>query len=489
MSVRRSLAWAYSGQTMSFAIQFASSIIVARLLSPREMGVFAIAMATQGVIAIFVNFGVGAFIVREPELRPETLDAAFTVNLILSASLASVLFGASFGGKLLFGDPAAGNVLRVSAVGAMLGVLGFRPSVMMQREMRFKAMSMIGVASGIVSSLSTITFALLGASYMSPAYGGLIGGLVGTGASLACARHHHSLRISFADWRRLTTFGLRIMSVSGVSMFAMRLSDVVLGRLLGVAALGLYSRASNLSNLLFDQVYGTATRVIFVQLSKEFRDTGELRVTFLRGFQLITAVMWPVLIGLSVLSRPAILILYGSKWLPAAIPLSILMVAQFFTLSFGMNWELFVLRDETARQTRYEVTRSFLGLIVFSIGCLFSIAGAAIGRAVDSFIGFLFYYPHVRRLARTEPHEIPLIYRESGMLTVAAVLPSLLLMVVYRWSPYTPPALIALTVLAGIASWLLVAFRLGHPVRDELLTILRRVMPSLGARLDRLVLR
>lgn len=486
MSVRRSLAWAYSGQIMSFGIQFATSIIIARILSPHEMGIYAIATAVQGIIWIFTNFGIGAYIVREVDLKRETLDTAFTVNAILSFILAGLLLGASFGGKLLFGDPGAANVLRVSAVSVLIPIFAFRASVMMQREMRFKEGSMIGTATGVISSLSTISFALLGASYMSPAYGALVGNIVSTLAVVILIREHFSTRISFAEWRRLSVFGMQIMSVGGVSNMAARLSDVILGRMLGVTALGFYSRASNLSGLIFDQVYGTATRVAFVQLSQTFRETGELREMFLRSFKMITACLWPFLIGLAVLSRPAIHILYGEKWVPAAVPLSLLMIAQFFTLCFGMNWELFVLRDETARQTRYEVIRSIIGLVVFSIGCLISIEAAAVGRIIDAFVGFLFYYPHVRRLAGTERHEIPAIYRDSGLLTVAAVLPALVLMIVYRWSSTTPPVLVALCVLGGVALWLLTALRLRHPLRDELLRFVTPVMPRLGAQLERL---
>ncbi len=128
MSVRRSLAWAYSGQITSFAIQFATSIIIAHILSPHEMGIYAIAMAVQGIIWIFTNFGIGAYIVREVDLTRETLDTAFTINAILSFILAGLLLSASFGGKLLFGDPAAANVLRVSAVSVLIPISPSAPA-------------------------------------------------------------------------------------------------------------------------------------------------------------------------------------------------------------------------------------------------------------------------------------------------------------------------------------------------------------------------
>src|SRR5690606_27080310 len=125
---------------------------------------------------------------------------------------------------------------------------------------------------------------------------------------------------------------------------------------------------------------GTATRLAFAQLATDFRRTGELRATFLRSIQLITAVMWPMLLGLAVLSKPVILLMFGANWVEAALPLSLLMVAQFAVLAFGMNWELFVLRDETALQTRFEAIRAVVSLLLFTAGCAISIEAAAASR-------------------------------------------------------------------------------------------------------------
>lgn len=475
MSVRRSLAWAFSGQFAALVVGFLGSIVVARLLSPREMGVYAIAMAAQGIVGIFVNFGVGAYVVRDPDLRPETLDAAFTVNALLAVGLSVILFALSFAGGWLLGAPEAGRVLRVSALGPLIGVAGFRPSAMLQREMRFKATSLIDTGGVLLTALGTVAFALAGQSYMSPAYSGLLSGVACVLAYSVVGRRHHGFRLSLAGWRPITTFGVRMVSVSGVAVLAMRLSDLVLGRVVGTAALGLYGRASGLSNLIFTNIYGTATRVVFVQLSRDYRETGELKTTFLRGLQLITAFMWPLLAGLAVLARPMIYILYGEKWLAAATPLSLLLIAQFLALCFGMNWELFVLRDETARQTRFEVIRSVVALGIFSLGCLVSLTAAAAGRIAESAIGLLLYYPHVRRLAQTDRGEIPAVFAQSAMLTVAAVAPALLLMIGMGWSERAPAAALAGVVGLGVALWTAVLFALRHPLSDEIILAWRRV--------------
>jgi O-antigen/teichoic acid export membrane protein len=265
----------------------------------------------------------------------------------------------------------------------------------------------------------------------------------------------------------IIVFGFQIMSISGVAQIAQRMTDIILGSMLGLTALGMYSRASNLSGMIFSNVYGQATGVIFVKLSNDLRDKGTVHETFVQSMKLITCIMWPLLIGIAVLSRPMIHILYGDKWLGAALPLSLLMVAQFVVLGFGMNWELFVLRRETALQTRYEMLRAIATLVVVTIGCLFSIAGAAAGRVAEAILGYFLYRPHMDRMAGTTKGELERVYGESLLLTVIAVAPALVLMLFSGWAADTSVVLVTGAVLLGIAAWFAAMVVRRHPAIEE----------------------
>ncbi len=468
MSVRKSVAWAFAGQFVSFGTAFAGSVIIARLLSPHELGIYVIAIATLGVLQVVAQFGASTYVVREKELLPHTLSAAFTVNAILALFLSSVVFGVSFVGGALLGDPAAGKVLRLLALSPLIGIFGFRPGAMLQREMQFKTIALVSSAAVVVATSISVGAALRGWSYMSPAFGGVAGALVTTIAYNLVARPHAGLSLSLVGWREMTRFGLQMISVSGISTLINRTSDIILGRVLGIASLGLYSRASSLSNMIFENLYGTATRVVFTQMAEDYRERGELRTTFLRGLQMITACMWPLLVGLAVLARPAIHILYGEKWLAAAAPLSCLLLAQVLVLGYGMNWELFVLRHELGKQTRIEIFRLLVQLVCFTIGCQFGLAGAAMGTVLASAVGVVVYAPHMHRLSDTPHGELRRIYVQSGVLTLVAVAPSLALMVANNWSPRTSPLSISLCICLGIVLWLILLALLRHPFFDEL---------------------
>lgn len=466
--IRRAFFWSFLAQIISFAIMFFGSLVIARLLSPREMGIYAVSLATIGVLQIIAAFGVGNFVVRATELESGTLDTAFTVNAILGVCLGATTFALSFAGAYFLSEPAVATVMRLLAFAPIISIFDFRPSSMLQREMQFKRVSLISTTQSFVSTGVTITAAWSGMSYLSPAFGALTAAVVGVIGYSLSARQHVAFRLSTVGWRPITAFGLRMMSIGGVSNVAARLSDIILGHFLGLVALGLFSRANNLSTLIFQNVYGTATRVVFAKMSKDYRETGQLRDTYIRGIRYIAAIMGPLLIGLAVLSKPAIRLMYGDKWQGAAIPLSLLMIAQFITLRFAMNWELFVIKDELRIQTRIEITRSILSLTTRTIGSLFNVAAAAAFTIVDSIVSIFLYGRHINRMIDVKERVLMRVTVEAIVLAGAAVLPAFVLMIAYDWDERTPLTLVFGCVGLGVVFWLTTMAWLKHPLFAEI---------------------
>ena len=451
--------------------------MIARLLTPHEMGVFAIAMATIGVLNTFVSFDISTYLVRSQSLHPSAIDAAFTVNVMLACTISAFIYLFSVVEGTFLDSPDVARVLAVLAFTPLIGMFEFRPATMLRREMNFRLLSLIGIAKTIVGTPFTIFLALNGYSFMSLAYANIVSGVLGVVMTNVMARRHVSVRLSLYEGRQIVIFGIQMMSIGGMVGVAARVSEIIMGNMLGLAALGLYSRASSISSIVFENVYGAVTRVVFVRLSEEYRAKGTVRDVFLTSFRMILAVMWPMQIGLAVLSGPAIYWLYGERWIAAASPLSFLMIAQSIVLCFGMNWELFIIKNETGRQVRFEAARAVVSVVALTVGCLFNITAASLGRIAEAAFGFMLYQPHMDRMAETYPGEFRMIYRDSATLTVVAVLPSLVLMAVTGWSHSTSPALLAIAVLLGILLWMAVLAWQKHPLFAEIRAVGRKARP------------
>ena len=466
--VRRAVVWTFAGQGASFVFSFFGSIAVARLLSPYELGIFAVAMAVIGVLQVVAAFGVGLYVVREAELTPEKMDTAYTVNALLSLALAALTAAAAWPAALFLHEPAVTRALLVLAVSPLIGIPAFRPSVMLQREMHFGPLSFLGVLSTASTTITTVSAAVMGASYMSPAYGTVVSGLLGTIVTIAIAPRHVSFRMSLVGWRPIMLFGTQVMSVSGLALLANKTTDLVLGRLIGLASLGLLSRASNLSNMINTYIYGTAMRVVYSQLAKDYRERGVIRDTFLPGLRMIAAAVGPVVIGIAILARPLVLVLYGEKWMAVAPILSLYMIAQFLILSFAMNWEVYLIRNQLALQVKFEASRSIFGLVSSVIASAGGTVWVAFSSVLDQVFSMFLYLPRMAKLTDSTSRELAGIYGETILLALVTGAPSLALMWWYGWSARTPLGLIAVAVLAGGAMWLALLAKLSHPLWHEM---------------------
>ncbi|HEY1124798.1 MAG TPA: oligosaccharide flippase family protein [Sphingobium sp.] len=473
MSMRKSLVWNYGAHFLVFAVTLGSTIVVSRLLTPHELGIFSVGIAISGLLGTLSYFGVANYLIRDQALSEQTLATGFTVNAIMCLVVGAILWQLGTIGQPLFSDPAIPRVLLWLALVPVIGIFEFLPATLLTREMQFGRTSLLQLGKATFNAVGVVGFAHQGWSYLSPAFGAVIGAAFGALGYSIVGRRHVRLRLSLQGARVLAVFSAQMISAGGIPLVAARIAELIIAQFLGLSALGLYTRASGLAAMVWDGAYGLSTRIIYVQMAAELRDTGSLRETFLRATKLLTAVMWPVMAGIAVLSAPIIQLLYGAGWEGAALPLSILMAGQFVMIGFAMNWELCVLTNRTAWQARTEVTRAVIGLAAFAAGALLSLPAAALGRVVDAVFGYLIYRPRMADMAGATSAEIGDANNGSLVLTPLAIGPAIGLMVVSRWSPAVPMGQIAIAVVAGGALWMFALYATRHPLFKELVSLAR----------------
>ena len=479
MAFKRHLAWMAASQLCFFVLQFGGSVFIARLLSPYDMGIYAVALAMVGILSIIQAFGLSAYIVREPELTPNAVTSVFTLNLLIALGLSAAIYALSIFGGLLLHEAGVRRVLKILALLPLLGALEFLPAAQLERAANFRTIALINTGRTLLTQSVAVIAALKGQSYMSLAYGQLAASLFSVCAYNIAGRRHAQWRFGLADWRTVLGFGLQMLAISGVNTIAARVAEMILGRLVGLAALGLYSRASNLNNLVWENIHLVIGRVLFVDLSARVRSGQSLRTTYLTTVEILTALLWPAFAGLAIVSGPFILIVYGKRWVSAAHPLTMLSLSAILLVAISMTWELFVIRGRTTTQTRIEVVRTGFGLASFSIGCLFGLTGAAAGRVVEAAISIFLYRPHLDSMTDTRTRDFLPIYARSAGLTAIAVAPAGLVMAYHRASEFTPLPELGGAVLLGVVLWLTALLGSGHPLGREGVAIFARMRGGL----------
>lgn len=473
-SVRASLAWSYGAHALVFAITFAGMVAVSRLLTPRELGIFGVGFAIAGVLSAISSFGVANFLIRERALSPQVIASCFTVNALLSLAIAGALLLTGTLGAPLFGDPAIPQVLRMLALLPVFAAFEMVPAALMTRDMRFGPLSLLQLGKAAVNAGAMVATANAGYSYLSPAIGAVAGAAFGALAFTLFGRHYVSARLSLTGARTIMRFAGHMMAAGGVPIVTARLAELVVAQLLGLAALGVYTRASQLAGIVWDGAYGLSTRVIYVQMAAEQRETGTLRETYLRATRLLSAAMWPAMAGIAVLAGPIVHHVYGPQWDGAALPLAILMGAQCVAIAFAMSWELCVLTDRTGWQARVEALRALAGLAALALGALVSLPAAAAGRIVDALIGYAIYRPRMPDMAGTSTAETRQAYAGNALLALLAIAPAAVLMALNRWRFDVPLLDLGAAIGIGGLLWLAGLAATRHPLFGELKALTAR---------------
>jgi len=479
MALKRNLAWTTLGQVGFFVVQFSGSVVLARLLSPRDMGVYAVAAAVVGVLSLIEGLGLRSYVVREVEFGAREAATAFTVHAVFSVLLsAAILCAGLVSGRSQDGE-GVGSVLLVLSLLPLVGIFEFLPSARLEREGRFGPLVAVGFTRSIATTVATLALAFAGQRYLSIAYGQLSGAILGAFAVTFAGRQHVSFRLSLQSWKRISVFGGHMLTMTGAGAIATRASELLLGKVLGLDAMGLYNRASTLNTLFFSNLHLVVGRVLFVDLAQKRREGISLRESYLLIVEMSTAALWPVFTGLAVLAHPLFVIVYGAKWAAAATPFALLALSAVVQVAITMTVELFTISQETGRQVRIELVRAVVGTVLFGCGTLVGLSGAAAARVVEWVFSFFLYRPHIERMTDTTTRDALPIYGRSAVLTLLAVGPAAALMLLAPNAGTAPFWQLAAVVLAGIVLWAIGLWMMRHRLYSEAVAFLqrRRVAP------------
>jgi O-antigen/teichoic acid export membrane protein len=462
-----------------FVLQFVISILIARLLGPYEMGIFAIALSVVGLLSIIRSFGLGSYLIRAVELTRPVVATVFTINagLAIVVSLAIVAF--SLLGGTLLKEPGVRDLLMVMAIMPLLGIFDMIPFAIIERRGDFRTVAIVNILRYSVANFSTLAFAYAGHSYMSLGYGQVIGSAVAVVLNNLFARRSVSIRLGLENWRDVMQFGTQMLTISAVAGLQARIADLVLAKTLGLAAFGIFSRASSLTGVLWENFHVIVLRVLFTDFAEQRRQKRSLRHSYLRLTEVLTGLLWPAFIGIGVISGPLVMTLFGEEWLGTVMPLSILSVSTAIFVLMIIAQDIYIVSNQTARQTRLEIIRAPIALALFSTGCLISLEAAAGMKVVEAVVVVAMYRRDLERMTDTSWSDYVPIYGRGLLLTAAATLPAAMVMTFYGWSPGAPLPAVLAGVAAGSLVWFGTLWALSHPLFEEVQRLVRQVQARL----------
>lgn len=491
-TAKKGAVWSFVRQSGNELMVIPTSMVMARLLSPADFGVAAAATFFVLLAARLTQFGFGAALVRIKEVRPEHVASVFIVNLVMgvAAYVALVLAAPLIGGFFRSAD--AGALIPLAALTFLMTPFGAISSAVIQRRMQFQYIAAADWTDTAVGAIVSILFAYLGYSYWSIVYGHVVAVAVRTILLLHLSEWRPSRQFSREALGELLPYGIGLQAKRMLEYASFNLDNLVVGRMLGIVALGFYDKAFTTMNRLVTRLtLGQAPFRIFAIIHD---DRGRFSRAYSRLILSITLIGFPALAGCIVVARPLFAVLYGAQWQPAVLPFQLLCLGGMLKLLNAYASQA----NEAAGNLWPQVRRQAVGALLIVVGAgvgsfYWGVAGAAVGVVVAMLVLTVAMQALVRRATGLTwaAMIVPLI---PG-LTCTALLVGVLVVVdaAFQSLVAQPPAWQELLVQALAGSAFYLVFLLFSPFTDvrelvdetidDLLPALRRFVgrPGSGA--------
>jgi O-antigen/teichoic acid export membrane protein len=321
--VRRGLAWSTLNNLVLRLGSLALGIVLARLLTPQQFGVYAVALTVQTVLMTLADLGMSADLIRAPDPERRASTAA-TLGLVAGTALASVGIVTASPLAALLGSRSSAPAIAVLSGTLVLAGAGVVPFAALQRSFRQRALFSIAAVDLLVSTAVTVSLVLSGWGVMALA----VGRLTAQTVSLLLQFRLSGVRPRFG-WDHdqagsVLTFGVPVAAANLLSWALLSFDNVVVARVAGPVQLGYYVLAFNISTwpmTAIGQVVRSVALPAFSRVAGGPRDR-----SLADGMALAWALTVPAGTLLAVLATPLVELVYGTRWAPAAavlVPLAI----------------------------------------------------------------------------------------------------------------------------------------------------------------------
>lgn len=353
-----------------------SGIALARILSPSDYGVFAVALVAMTLLQAFNELGVSLALVRwERDVR-EFAPTAMTIAVASSSVLYAITFFAAPAFCAAMGSPSAVGVLRVLCLAVVLDGIAVVPATILNREFMQARRFLTDLSSFAVSTSITITLALNDFGAMSFAAGQIAGNVVSVTIYLILCPVKIKPGWDKGIAKELVTFGLPLAGSSLLVLSVTNVDKIAIGALTDEVTLGLYLMAFNQSSLPLQVFSEAARRVSLAGFSRLLDDRPKLEDSLARGVGLLMAATIPVCVLLACYAEPMLAFVYGEKWTPAAQALQILALLGLIRVVLFIGYDLLVALDSN---------RLLLGLQAIWLGAM--VPTLLVGTKLDGIRG------------------------------------------------------------------------------------------------------
>ncbi len=440
------MAESFAGQAIAFLV----FLLMARLLSPADFGLIALANIYVLIVQYLIFQGLGQAIIQFEDLDDEHLNTVFWINLAAAFGFVFLTWVLSDSIADWFSAPALALILKSLSPIFILAALTDVQNNLLTRHLQFKALALRTLISYAMGGAVGITFASLGFGVWSFVAQQLTVWLINFISLWTASTWRPQWMFSKPKAKRLLAFGVNLLGVDLMNLASKRSDQSVVGRSLGPQALGFYAVGARVSSLVSEILVKSLSRVTLSGLSRLQNETERFLGALYRIFEMQIVIALPAATGMALLANPIVQLCFGAKWLPGVPIMQVLLLAIPFEALSAVHFSALVAlgrpRSCSILMTLHALVNILFCVLAASHGVL-AIAGAVALRV-------LILYPlEVWAVKQIIPLSILRVLQSLAPILLATVSMALITHTILRITPVAGIAQLIVGITVGTAAY------------------------------------
>lgn len=370
----------------SQGIQFIVSVVLARLIMPDQFGLVAMLSVFTGVCGIFIDSGFSTALIRKNNRTQADCSTVYWYNIFVSIFFYWVLFFCAPLIASFYGVHELISILRISALGMIIGSFAGVQRTLLSAEMDFKALTKFNILGLIVSGIVGIVFAYLDFKVWAIVFQSLTSTTIGTICIIYKVKWHPSFIISKKSFKEFFAFGSKLLASGVLDNIYSNIYQIVIGKVYKASDLAFYNRALNLALLTSSVPTGVLQSVTYPTLCKLQDNDEMLKNAYRRIIKLSTFIVFPLCIGIGAVAYPLINVVYTEVWMFSAPLLSIIVFALMWYPVHAINLNYLIVKGKSNLFLRLEIIKKLQGVAILCITVPLGLTAMCWGMVIGSIL-------------------------------------------------------------------------------------------------------
>lgn len=345
-------------------IQFVLSIIIARLVAPSEYGLIAMLGIFLAIAQTFIDSGFSNALIQKKDRTEEDFSTVFYFNIVVSLVIYLILFLSAPYIALFYKEPLLDIITKWVGVNIIVSALSIVQRAKLTIQLNFKTQAKASLIAVVISGICGITMAYYGYGVWALVCQSLLNNLLNTLLLWVFARWMPAFIFSWQSFKGLFSFGSKLLLSGLLNTIYLNLYTLVIGRKYSATDVGYYNRSYSIAQYPSVNIVGVITRAIYPIQCEMQHDEERLESSFIQYLRMSCYIIFPLMVGLAVLSKPMVLVLLTDKWASMSELLSILCIAYMWYPVMVINNQMLNVRGRSDYFLKAEIIKKIVAIVI-----------------------------------------------------------------------------------------------------------------------------